>query len=97
MMKNILEYLEQSALQYPDKIAVRDPQGMDTYTQLRDNAKRTGSNFLSRESTRRPIAVFMDKSVRVLELFMGIVYSGNFYVLIDPSFPVERINRILEV
>lgn len=97
MMKNILEYLEQSALQYPDKIAVRDPQGMNTYTQLRDNARRTGSYFLSRESTRRPIAVFMDKSVRVLELFMGIVYSGNFYVLIDPSFPVERINRILEV
>lgn len=96
-MKNILEYLEQSAVQYPDKIAVRDPQGMDTYTELKDNAKRAGSYFLKYESTRRPIAVFMEKSVRVLELFMGIVYSGNFYVLIDPSFPIERINRILEV
>lgn len=96
-MKNILEYLEQSALKYPDKVAVRDPQAMDTYTMLRDNARRAGSYFVRYESTRRPVAVFMEKSVRVLELFMGIVYSGNFYVLIDPNFPVERINRILDV
>lgn len=96
-MKNVLEYLEQSALKYPDKIAVRDPDGFDTFTTLKDNAKRAGSYFLKYNYTQKPVAVFMEKSVRTLELFMGIVYSGNFYVLIDPNFPIERINRILEV
>lgn len=96
-MKNVLEFLEKSTLKYPDKIAARDPEVADTFMELRDNAMRTGSFFLKYNCVRKPVAVFMEKSVRTLELFMGIVYSGNFYVLIDPNFPVERINRILEV
>ena len=39
----------------------------------------------------------MDKSVKTLQIFMGIVYAGCFYTLIDPSFPKERIKQILDI
>ena len=96
-MKNVLEYLEQSAGNFPDKIAVRDTDSCDTYTELKNNSMKAGSYLLQYGFTKRPVAIFMEKSVRTLELFFGTVYSGNFYVMIDPSFPIERINRILEV
>lgn len=38
-MKNVLEYLEQSAKMYPDKIAVKDAACSYTYEQLQNKAK----------------------------------------------------------
>ena len=33
----------------------------------------------------------------MLTTFFGIVYAGGFYVLIDPSFPKERVMKIFNV
>ena len=39
----------------------------------------------------------MEKSVRALTSFMGIVYAGRFYTYISPEQPAARIRQILEV
>ena len=36
----------------------------------------------------------MDNSVEAWEAMMGVVYSGNFYVVIDALMPIERIKNI---
>lgn len=96
-MKNVLEYLEESATKYPNKIAVRDVKQTCTYAELLESAKQIGI-YLSRSGKPgKPIAVLADKSVDTLKIFMGIVYAGCFYTLIDPAFPPERIQTILEV
>ncbi len=46
------------------------------------------------EKMRQPVAVFMDNSVEAWEAMMGVVYSGNFYVVIDALMPIERIKNI---
>ena len=38
----------------------------------------------------------MDKSVKALQAFMGIVYAGCFYVPLDIEMPTSRIELILE-
>ncbi|MBE5936175.1 MAG: amino acid adenylation domain-containing protein [Lachnospiraceae bacterium] len=43
------------------------------------------------------VVVFMDKSVKTLKAFMGIVYYGGFYSLVDPSFPISRIQQIFDI
>lgn len=96
-MNNILEYLELSADNYPDKAAAIDEKESCTYRQLRERGKEIGSFLCERAGVRQPVVVFMEKSVQALQSFMGIVYSGNFYVLVDPTFPTERINQILQV
>lgn len=96
-MKNVLEYLEQSASLNPGKIAAIDEVTRCTYSELVKSAKVVGSYLADENKMRKPVVVFMEKSVRTLQLFMGIVYAGDFYVLVDPSFPDERIMQILGV
>jgi amino acid adenylation domain-containing protein len=95
-MKNVLEYLEQSAKLYPEKTAVLDPEKCVTYEELLHNARRIGSFLSEQEAPRRPVAVFMDKSVEALTAFMGIVAAGCFYISINMDQPPARIRQILE-
>ena len=96
-MNNILEYLEHTALCYPNKIAAKDDKKQCTYSELNNRAKEIGTFIAKRQDVRKPVAVFMEKSVDTLQIFMGIVTAGDFYVLVDPSFPLQRITQILGV
>ncbi len=97
MITNILEYLERSAQNVPEQCALADEADSVTYAQLLDQARRIGTNLASRgEWKNRPIAVLIDRNMRSVILFMGIVYSGNFYVPIDPTMPAKRIELILD-
>jgi D-alanine--poly(phosphoribitol) ligase subunit 1 len=96
-MTNILEYLEQCALEKPNKAAVVDPDGSSTYSELEQNAKRIGSALAAISPPRQAIAVCMEKSVEALAALMGIVYAGCFYVFIDPGQAPARLRQILKV
>lgn len=96
-MYNVLAFLENSAAKYSDKIAVKDNITECTYSELVLNAKKIGT-FLSKYNViRKPVVLYTTKSVKVLTTFFGIVYAGGFYVLVDPSFPKQRVNQILGV
>lgn len=96
-MTNILDYLEQTASRCPAKTAAKDEKTSCTYGELVTRAKEIGSYLHESVALRKPIVVFMEKSAVALQCFMGIVYAGDFYVLVDPSFPLQRINGIFEV
>ncbi|GAA0675105.1 MAG: amino acid adenylation domain-containing protein [Clostridium cadaveris] len=96
-MKNVLEYLEESAKKYPNKIAVKDPENSCSYINLLQNAKHIGSGVLQYEVPRSPVIVFMNKSVEALSAFMGIVHAGCFYIFINPDQTDTRIKQILEI
>lgn len=97
MIKNVLQYLEASAAKYPDFIALADEKCNITYKDYLFKAKTIGSYIANKFKgiTNAPVAVIIDKNIETVISFMGIVYSGNFYVPIDPSMPKDRINLIL--
>lgn len=95
MVRNILEYLEQSAERLPDKIAFADEKNACTYIELKEKAQKVGWRLAQVVPPRSPIPVFMEKSVNAIYSFMGAVYAGCFYVLLDPKLPAERLKRIL--
>lgn len=96
MYKNVLEYLEQSAACFPEKTAVSDENNRITYRELLQNAKAVGTWLKRCQSRNRPIAVAIDRSLESIVLFMGVLYSGNFYVPLDLELPGKRIASILE-
>ncbi len=96
-MKNILEYLEASASCSPSKTAIIDANTSVTYEAFLASAKAMGSTLTELTAPRKPVVVFAEKSAPVLEAFMGIVYAGGFYCLLDPTFPLTRIQQILSV
>lgn len=69
-MKNVLEYLEQSAKMYPDKIAVKDAACSYTYEQLQNKAKCIGACLAKQTTPRHPVCVFADKSADTLAVFL---------------------------
>lgn len=97
MIRNVLDYLEQSAEKYPDKIALRDEKEQLTYSEYVAEAKAIATYLASNETKgqrNRPVAVIIDRNIRSIVAFMGIVYSGNFYVPIDNTMPAERVELI---
>lgn len=96
MYINVLEILEKTALQYPEKLALKDVNGGISYKDLVNKAKEIGSFIAKKgEFRNKPIAVCIDRNKESIILFLGVVYSGNFYVPLDTTQPVERISLIL--
>lgn len=93
-MKNVLEFLESNAKLYPKKVAFIDEFNSITYSILLEQSKRIGSTLLSVNTIKKPIAIFLDKGVSVISAMFGIVYSGNFYTVIDSEMPLERVKKI---
>ena len=96
MTKNVLDYLYTSKEKFPLKTAVADNVSSMTYTELVDNATTIAVALLKYTGARRAVPIYMDKSCVTLAAFMGVVMTGNFYVLLEPAHPEERIHSILD-
>ena len=96
-MHNILEYLEMHSNNQKNTSKFEDNDNVITYKTMILSAKKIGSVISKLGEIRRPIAIYLDKSVDELACFFGVIYSGNFYVPIDPELPLQRIKIIFEV
>lgn len=96
-MKNVLEYLENTAKLLPEKTAVICEEKNITWSGLLTNSKKIGSAVASKSEVRMPVPVLMEKGIDTLTAFFGIVYAGCFYVLVNPQLPQSRIEQILSV
>lgn len=96
MNLSILQYLEKTAMKFPDKVAYQDTKESFSYSQLLDFAKRIGTYISGISKPRSPIVIYMDKRAYNIPAFWGTVYAGCFYVPIDSQMPAERINLIIE-
>ena len=98
MVTNILDYLEQTALRLPDKIALADDKQSLSFCQWLQEAESIGTAIAHITSTiRRAVLVFVDRRIEGLVGAMGAVESGNFYVPIDCKMPFERVRLIADV
>ena len=98
MHASVLEWLEKAAVNYADKTAIVDEQESYTYKEYHDKAVGIADAVIATGiGSKKPVVVYLNKSVKVLTSFMGIAYTGNFYSPIDIDMPAQRVNRILEV
>ena len=98
MQSNILEWLEHITKHRPDKVALVDEEEQLTFREYHDKSLGIADEILRRGyGSKKPVVVYIEKSVKVLVSFMGIAYSGNFYSPIDTKMPPARVNKILEV
>lgn len=96
-MRNVLEYLEKHSESSKNKSRFEDDVNEITYKAMTLSAKKIGSAISRWGKERKPIAVYLDKSIEELACFFGVIYSGNFYVPIDSELPLQRIKTIFEV
>lgn len=98
MITNVLEYLERSVAYCPDKEALGDEKFSLSYWDYMNNAKTIGTYVIQKTNGEynKPIDVLIDRNAESVLAFMGIVYSGNFYVPLDKTMPKERIDLIID-
>ena len=96
MIKNIADYLEITEKKFGSKIAYTDEAREITFTQLKADALRVASGLLDSVAIDTPVLVYMNKSVEVIEAFLGVAYTGGFYVPIDIQMPYERVKLIID-
>ncbi len=95
MYKSVLQYLENTARKFPQKAAFQDNKKEITFAELVKISKQIGTGLSRIVSAQEPVVVYMRKSVENIPAFFGAVYAGCFYVPIDSSMPVERVQLIL--
>lgn len=97
MAINVLEYLEDSCKKNPNKTALIDLEGTLTYEEVEQGAKAVGTGICRMlPKMRQPVMVFSDRDKACLVSFLGVVYSGNFYVPVDINMPKARIRLFFE-
>ncbi len=95
-MTNVLEYLEHAAALHPEKRAVAYGDEVYSYQELAELSKKIGACLLKEGVSKRPIGVIADRSITTLAFFFGVLYSGNFYVPIDPELAHPKLEAIIE-
>ncbi len=93
---NIVKEFEKIAKQYPQNIAVVDKDTSYTYKELNEKANFLAQNILNQKVSTDIIAFSLKRSVDMIVTILAILKSGHTYMPIDPEYPTERIEFMLE-
>lgn len=78
MIRNILEYAEETAKRMPDAVAFATDKEEKTFGQLVQRAKEIGSALLSYGVKNAPMAVMTDKTPDMIAGFWAVFTAGIF-------------------
>ena len=96
MCKLLTDYLDITASVYPGKNAFIDQEREITFSKLREEACNIANVLISKGIFKKPVLIYMEKSISMVSSFLGTAYSGNFYSPVDTKMPAERIAKILD-
>ncbi len=94
MKFSVLDYLEETAKKFPDKIAFADTKDSVTWSELVSKSKKLSAVLSENFKAGNAIPIMIDKSVRTVEYFFASLYSGCFYSYFDATFPDSRLNSM---
>lgn len=100
-MKNILQKLEEITAKNPQKVLFAEKKGNEvneiTYSDFVLKSKAVASALKALENRNQPIAVFDNRNINTLIGMFGVLYSGNYYVILDSHSPTERLSKITNI
>lgn len=94
---HLLEYFSENIEKYPDKVAIIDGNQKISFKELYCRVV-TLSNLIKaklQNKNNQIIAVMLPKSIDSIVANLAIMWSGNAYMNLDITNPVERLNLIL--
>ena len=95
--QTLIERFEKIVRQYPHHVAVKMGEVVVTYAELNGMSNRVARAIVAaRSSDSEPIGLFFATGVAQIAAVLGVLKAGKFFVLLDPSFPKDRIAVILE-
>ena len=98
MIKNIIEYFNETVINKGAKIAVVEGEKKITFRDLDRKSKILSSCIIDFiYDSNKPIAVFLPKTIISVITDIAITNSGNIYMNLDVKTPLDRINNIISL
>ena len=91
MSNSAIRLLERAARLWPERVYVEEEGGSATYAALLARARTIGAALLG---DRRPVVVYLPKSIDALAVFFGAMCAGRPYAPVDAHIPVARLEKI---
>lgn len=95
--KTIYKLFEEQVIKTPNKIALEFNEETLTYKQLNEKSNQLANylrqNHIINESI---IGIMETHSLELVISILAVLKAGGAYLPIDPSYPIERINYMLE-
>ncbi|MGB8195091.1 MAG: amino acid adenylation domain-containing protein, partial [Chitinophagaceae bacterium] len=95
--KTIVSLFEEQVQLHADEIALISGQSKLTYKELDERSNQL-SNYLIRRNVLPGdmVGTCLDRSAELIVSILAILKAGAAYVPVDPDYPVERINYLLQ-
>ncbi|MGH0498965.1 amino acid adenylation domain-containing protein [Bacillus wiedmannii] len=95
--KTVCELFEEQAIKTPNKIALEFKEETLTYRELNEKANQLASHLGEKRIDKNSIVAIMEThSIELLISILGVLKVGAAYLPIDPVYPIDRINYMLE-
>lgn len=94
----LLNAFKEQASKNPNKVALKDQEKVFTYREL-DLFSDAIAFHLQKNVNKEnpaPIAVLMNRSANLVATLLGVLKSGSAYIPLDPSFPKDRLEYIID-
>ncbi|MCW3115037.1 MAG: amino acid adenylation protein, partial [Segetibacter sp.] len=94
--KSVIDLFEEQAAKTPQATAIVFEDEQVTYSQLNTRANQL-ARYLRTKGVKQEslVPICLDRSVEMLVSIVGVLKAGAAYVPIDPEYPEERIEYIL--
>ncbi|MGZ8531942.1 MAG: non-ribosomal peptide synthetase [Candidatus Binatia bacterium] len=81
---------------YRKKLAIQTQNRLSDYDSLNRYANRIARLILNRRDPKsEPMALLLADVIDIVAAMLGVLKSGKFFVVLDSSFPANKIERIL--
>lgn len=95
--KTIVELFEEQVLRVPNNVAVVFENQKLTYKELNERANSLANYLKEQNITNNDVvSILLNRSLDLIIAIYGVIKSGASYVLIDTSFPKDRIDYIIK-
>lgn len=93
---NITEPLLQHAATQPTKLALVHHEQHRTYKELVYVMKKVAHGLQQKGLEKEKIAILSTNRIEMVEVLVGIIYSGSIPVILDPKWSPKEIQAVLE-
>lgn len=95
--KTIPQLFQEQASKTPDDVAVMLNNETCTYRQLNEKSNQL-AHYLRKQGVKNGqlVAICIEQSLAMIIGLLGVIKAGAAYVPIDPEYPQERVNYILQ-
>ncbi len=94
--KTFLDLFSEKVLEYPHKVAIADDKFKLSYDEVGKVSSRIARYLLNNHPDEKIITVLLNRSAYMVCVLLGIMKAGKVYIPLDPEFPVNRLQYILE-